>query len=144
MCKLFLQISHLVCKNFHHDWQFMRKLFLNVLTCCVKIFCFWSHSEQTFLKLCISCVNFVPTFSAHCTLVSKPSVNFMSVSRRARGCACRGLPVCSLHGEGLHSAHLSAASPLPARLRWVVQWSPCAWKGKPEVSMKPVWIEINV
>ncbi len=36
------------------------------------------------MKLCISCVNFVTTFSAHCTPVSKPSVNFISFSRRAR------------------------------------------------------------
>ncbi len=57
-------------------------------------------------------------FSAHCTLVSKPSVNFISVSRRARGCACCGPPPCSRHDEGLHSAHLSAASPLPALRRW--------------------------
>ncbi len=70
----------------------MWKLFLNVLNCCVNLFCFWSHCEQTFLKLCISCVNFVPTFFAHCTLVSKPSENFISVSRRARGCAWRRPP----------------------------------------------------
>ncbi len=92
MCKLFLQISHLLCKLFDQDWQFMCKLFLNVLTWCVNFFCFKSHGEQTFLKLCISCVNCVPTFSAHCTIVSKPGVNFISVSRRARGCACRWHP----------------------------------------------------
>jgi hypothetical protein len=34
----------------------------------------------------------MPTFSSHCTPVNKPSVNFISVSRRARGCACRGPP----------------------------------------------------
>ena len=118
MCKLFLQISHLLCKLFHHDWQFMCKLFLNILICCVNFFCFSSHREQTFLKLCISCVNCVPTFSAHCKLVSKPSVKFISVSRRARGCACSGPR--SRQSEGLHSAHLllAAASPLPARRRW--------------------------
>jgi hypothetical protein len=53
--------------------------------------------------------------------MSKLSVNFISVLRRARGCACRGpppSPPCSRHGEGLHSAHLSAASPLPAPRQW--------------------------
>ena len=104
MCKLFLHssFSHLVCKLFHHDWQFMCKLFLNVLTCCVNVFCF-------------SCVNFVPTFSAHCTLVSKPSVNFISVSRRARSCACRGpLPLCTAcRGTAQRSfvSHFSTAFP---------------------------------
>ncbi len=97
MCNFVLQISHLPCKPFHHDWQFMCKLFLNVLTCFVNFICFWSDCEQIFLKHCNSCVNFVPTFSAHCTLVSKPSVNFISVSRRACGCACRGPPP-SAHG----------------------------------------------
>ncbi len=114
MCNFFSQISHLLCKLFHHDWQFMCKLFLDVLTCCVNFFCFWSHREQTFLKLCISCVNFVPTFPAHCTLVSKLGVNFISVSRRASGCACRGSPRLLTAWRGTAQHSLVSAGPAAA------------------------------
>ena len=107
-----MQISHLMCKLFHHDCQFMCKLFLIVLTCCVNFFCFWSHREQTLLKLlhllCKLCANI---FCALHTREQTQCKVYFCCTARPRLRLPRTSPPCSRHGEGLHSAHLLAASP---------------------------------